>query len=261
VSPQEFWRYVGEIANGLAALHAVNITHRDIKPENIFLTSSGHLKLGLHTFFSQAPFNLDGSSSGDFGLAKRSNSSTVQLASVAGTGYAFFLPVPPTLPLFRCSEYMSPEMLAGMLFVACRSSSSFHPLPFPFPLLCSYDTKADIFALGVIASELLTGATPRQLGLIDRLGSTPLPPPTGRMLYTALPPHLRDFVLSLHHPVCLRSFLVFSHHHFLRSVLVSHSLSSPTDHRTHTSALLPQKCSRFLRLLPPLLRHNLSPVS
>jgi serine/threonine protein kinase len=37
--------YASEIADGVAAVHEVNVVHRDLKPENVFVTSRNHVKV------------------------------------------------------------------------------------------------------------------------------------------------------------------------------------------------------------------------
>lgn len=93
-------RWLGEIARGVAAVHALGILHRDLKPENVLFRGG------------------DTAVVSDFGLAMPADATTT---SLAGT------PV-----------YMSPEQLRG------------EPL----------DAKSDVFALGILGQELLTGRRP-----------------------------------------------------------------------------------------------------
>lgn len=44
-----YWQYVRDIANGLAALHEIGVIHRDIKPENCMIRD-GHVKLSDYGF-------------------------------------------------------------------------------------------------------------------------------------------------------------------------------------------------------------------
>ena len=98
-----------QVCDGLAALHAKQITHRDIKPGNILLNANGDAKLA------------------DFGLAK------------------FLDPSSATGALTRSGDqlgttaYMAPEQLAG-------SSSGDH--------------SSDLYSLGVVLYQLLTGVVP-----------------------------------------------------------------------------------------------------
>lgn len=68
---------VAELALALQQMHAASVVHRDLKPDNIFLTASGHLKIG------------------DFGLSGR-----VDRHSLTLSGESFGTPL-----------YMSPEHL------------------------------------------------------------------------------------------------------------------------------------------------------
>jgi NIMA (never in mitosis gene a)-related kinase 1/4/5 len=43
---EEIWSIFYQMVVGLDALHSIKIVHRDIKCANIFLTKSGHAKLG-----------------------------------------------------------------------------------------------------------------------------------------------------------------------------------------------------------------------
>ena len=95
-----------QIADGLAAAHAIGIVHRDLKPGNIMLTKSGIKIL-------------------DFGLAKSDDDETKTASHV----------------LLGTPAYMAPEQRAG------------NPA----------DARSDIFALGLILSEMATGVRERNI--------------------------------------------------------------------------------------------------
>ncbi|TNJ26638.1 Kinase, NEK [Giardia muris] len=63
---EEVWRYLREMASGLAYLHERGLVHRDLKPGNIFLAPNGRLVLA------------------DFGLVRDAARSR-QMSTVAGT--------------------------------------------------------------------------------------------------------------------------------------------------------------------------------
>lgn len=78
ITPQHAYRYIREIAMGLAAIHKVGIIHRDLKPANIMFRADDQLAIA------------------DFGISKRADATTqlTQVGSVMGTPY-----------------YMSPEQI------------------------------------------------------------------------------------------------------------------------------------------------------
>jgi serine/threonine protein kinase/lipoprotein NlpI len=110
-----------QVAGALAAAHAVGIVHRDIKPENIMLRQDGIVKVL------------------DFGLAKLS-----EPPAVAG-GFAVDTEA-PTRPAINTEPgvvmgtaiYMSPEQARGL----------------------PVDARTDIFSLGVLIYEMVTGNLP-----------------------------------------------------------------------------------------------------
>ena len=79
-----------QIADGLAATHALNLVHRDVKPENIFITSRGHAKIL------------------DFGLA----TSTVRLAGPMDDDAATRSATEPYTVL-GTAGYTAPEQVRG----------------------------------------------------------------------------------------------------------------------------------------------------
>lgn len=111
---------VMQVASALAAAHQAGIIHRDIKPENIMLRRDGYIKVL------------------DFGLAKltggnREGARTGTEHVVASTGYK-------TSPgrVMGTVHYMSPEQARGL----------------------TVDVRTDIWSLGVVLYELLTGRAP-----------------------------------------------------------------------------------------------------
>jgi predicted Ser/Thr protein kinase len=120
VAPREALAIVPQICDALQFAHDHRIVHRDIKPENILLDRRGRVKVA------------------DFGLAKLIEGDEAAPAMPPGA-------VPVDLTLTNVSKvmgtpnYMSPEQLANPGEV---------------------DHRADIYALGVVFYQMLTGELP-----------------------------------------------------------------------------------------------------
>ncbi len=112
-------------ARGLAAAHERGVVHRDLKPENLFLTRDGHAKVL------------------DFGLAKVAPA--VPSGEVATQVGGFPTRAGQAAPggteaglVFGTVAYMSPEQVRGR----------------------PADARSDLFALGVVLLEMVTGRPP-----------------------------------------------------------------------------------------------------
>jgi formylglycine-generating enzyme required for sulfatase activity/predicted Ser/Thr protein kinase len=91
VSPGEVLAVVGQIAEGLAALHAAGVFHRDLKPENVMLHAHGGVKL---LDFGLAGQLVPAEPRGEHGVVPDGHASSVSL--------------------FRGTPgYMAPEQYAG----------------------------------------------------------------------------------------------------------------------------------------------------
>ncbi|MBN1348128.1 PD40 domain-containing protein [candidate division KSB1 bacterium] len=109
-----------QIATGLQQAHAAGIIHRDIKPENIMITPAGLVKVM------------------DFGLAtlkqesyppEQSGASQITSENVAAGTYS---------GIYGTESYMSPEQIERL----------------------TVDERTDIFSLGVVIYEMITGKKP-----------------------------------------------------------------------------------------------------
>ena len=161
--------YAGQIAAGLAAAHEKGIIHRDLKPENLFITRDGRVKIL------------------DFGLAKlieRRDADYARRNEEADTldlpaGDASLLPssgLHLTDPgrVMGTMGYMSPEQVRGE----------------------NLDARSDIFSLGIVLYEMLTGRSPfagvnvfdRSAAILERE-----PPPLSHHLDAVPAPVVEDF--------------------------------------------------------------------
>jgi len=117
IPPRKAVEYALQIAAGLTAAHAKGIAHRDLKPENLFITASGHLKI---LDFGLAKLLRP---TGTAGGAEQDKTGSIQ-ASLTMTG-----------TIMGTASYMAPEQI--------REQPTDH--------------RADIFSLGSILYEMLTG--------------------------------------------------------------------------------------------------------
>jgi WD40 repeat protein/tetratricopeptide (TPR) repeat protein len=132
--PREAACLVEKLADALQAAHDANIIHRDLKPQNVLLASRGRESLAEEVAGDFRP-RLAVPKITDFGLAKRldDESGQTQSGAIMGT-----------------PSYMAPEQASGLTH--------------------AIGPAADIYALGAILYECLTGRPPfRAANMLDTL--------------------------------------------------------------------------------------------
>ncbi len=127
ISPREALAIVPQICDALQFAHDQGIVHRDIKPENILIDRRGRVKVA------------------DFGLAKILAGSDASLRPSGGAAPTTEPPIWANLTeagkIMGTPQYMSPEQIQSPGEV---------------------DHRADIYALGVVFYQMLTGQLPGQ---------------------------------------------------------------------------------------------------
>ena len=165
---------VNQIAGALGAAHAKGIVHRDLKPENVMLTKrEGRRELvrqisdesGLH-MVTEREKAFDFVKILDFGVAKVRDPN-VSEARVTQQGVVFGTP-----------EYMAPE--------TARIGVS--------------DPRTDIYALGVIFYEMLTGTIPfageTAVDVMLKVVSEPVTPPRDRAPGIEITPEAEHLIMK-----------------------------------------------------------------
>jgi CheY-like chemotaxis protein len=138
-----------QVAQGLAALHAAGVVHRDLKPANVLLTAAGAAKVS------------------DFGIARISLRAAIDSAGPTAAGGIGANALTGTGMWLGTPLYMAPESAEG--------GRTLTP-------------AADVYAFGLLAHELLTGALPHVTpAILLALARQPIPVPP-RLSLPELPP-------------------------------------------------------------------------
>src|ERR1043165_8502125 len=121
LAPREALAIVPQICDALQYAHDHGIVHRDIKPENILLDRKGRVKVA------------------DFGVARLMGIEGETPSGEGGHGASASMSLTEAGKVMGTPQYMAPEQVA-------------HP--------AEVDHRADIYSLGVVFYQMLTGELP-----------------------------------------------------------------------------------------------------
>ncbi len=150
-----------QVANALQCAHSHGVIHRDVKPENILIGPYGEVLLL------------------DWGLAKVWNKDGGQS------------PIEDEVPSHEAADQAMTghQKLQGTLFYMSPEQIERDPV---------IDSRTDIYSLGVVLYEAITGRTPAQGEMIDEVIQSTLndEPPKPSELTANVPPMLEDTVMK-----------------------------------------------------------------
>ncbi len=153
-----------QVANALQCAHSHGVIHRDVKPENILIGPYGEVLLL------------------DWGLAKVWNKKGEQS------------PIEDEVPTHEAedSAMTGHQKLQGTLFYMSPEQIERDPV---------IDSRTDIYSLGIVLYEAITGRTPAQGEMLDDVIQSTLnvEPPKPSKLTDNVPPMLEDTVMKCLH--------------------------------------------------------------
>ena len=166
-SPLPVYRAVNiltQVASALAACHDEHIVHQDLKPENIFLVKKQGRRQLVHLQDDpQRPYKLE-------------YEDTYDQVKILDFGVAHLARIKTEDTIAGTPEYMAPEQARGVIG----------------------DFRSDIYSLGVIFYEMLTGELPFTADTADELFQLvlhePVPLPGARFPKLKLPPAVDVFI-------------------------------------------------------------------
>ena len=165
-------RILRGVTLALAAAHAKGVVHRDLKPENVMLVDRAPPEHELVKVldFGIAKIDVDG-------IAGAARPPSDAPSSPDGAGASLAKPLTRVGAVFGTPDYMSPEQAVGQ----------------------AVDHRTDLYSLGVILYELLTGVRPFSGGTVAVLRSHLLDdvPPLPPEVVATLDPRIGDLMRRL----------------------------------------------------------------